>query len=248
GLYASNMISAPLTQSIGRILTRAVRIGYLERGAQGTSVTGFIFNSDTAVGSRLEGGADITYKWDGALNGDIGVSFVSNISDSQGMQSTGGPGAFTGFGMSTATDTLVHRVPGIDVHSKLNFKKFGFLAEYVSGLRPFAMQDMSFNGHGATPSAFNLEASYSFDLFNKPASFALGYGQSYQGLALNLAKNRYSGVFNISLFRNTIQSLEYRHDVNYGTGTTASGAGLPITSAGLGRHQDLLLFQMGVYF
>ena len=58
-----------------------------------------------------------------------------------------------------------------------------------------------------------------------------------------------SATLNAVIWKDTIESLEYRHDVNYGSGDTASGAGTAVTTGkALGRSSDLVTAQIGIYF
>jgi hypothetical protein len=116
---------------------------------------------------------------------------------------------------------------------------------------------MSYNGHGAKPSALDTEASYSFYAWSKPSSIGVGYGKSNQALSLNLPLARYSLVFNTSLWRNTLQSLEFRHDREYAasdTGNGPTGAETPTESctssvcSQTGKSDNAITAQFDYYF
>ena len=91
-----------------------------------------------------------------------------------------------------------------------------------------------------------------FKTFNKPASFALGYQWSKDTLALNLPEQRIAGVYNISIWKDTVESLEYRHDINFQQNQYANGAAPSgFTNANTispGGSADTLLLQLGVFF
>jgi hypothetical protein len=80
----------------------------------------------------------------------------------------------------------------------------------------------------------------------------LGYQWSKDALALNLPQQRISGVFNISIWKDTVESLEYKHDVDYNIYQFANGAapvgGVNATTYGTGRSGDTVSAQIGVYF
>ncbi len=71
-------------------------------------------------------------------------------------------------------------------------------------------------------------------------------------MALNLPARRVSGVFNISIWKDTVESLEYRHDMDYGRSQYANGASAPgltnNNTYGTGGSGDSVLAQIGVYF
>ncbi|OYV53710.1 MAG: hypothetical protein B7X00_01885, partial [Legionella sp. 21-45-4] len=125
-------------------------------------------------------------------------------------------------------------------------------AEWVSAMKAFHVDDLSYNGHGALPSAIQLEAGMTFVSFDKPSSVAISYQSSHESLALNVAEYRISGVYNISFWKDTVESLEYRHDIDYNRQQFANGAA-PVgqvnqNTVGSGHCADTVLIQLGVYF
>ena len=108
------------------------------------------------------------------------------------------------------------------------------------------------NGQGARPQAGQLEASVTFKMFKKPASFGLGYQWSKETLALNIPAQRFAGVFNISIWKDTVESLEYRHDWYFPQNQYANGAApmgvVNMNTISPGGATDTLLAQIGVYF
>ena len=72
--------------------------------------------------------------------------------------------------------------------------------------------------------AIQGELGMTFHLFDKPASIGAGYQWTSQALALNLPLSRVSAVFNLSYWKDTIESIEYRHDTDYGGMQYANGA------------------------
>lgn len=111
---------------------------------------------------------------------------------------------------------------------------------------------MSFNGQGARPQAAQAELGMTFMAFNRPASIGVGYQWTKEALALNLPKQRYIGVFNISIWKDTVESIEYRHDIDYGLTQFANGAAPPglvnLPTLGTGKSADTVSAQIGVYF
>ena len=114
--------------------------------------------------------------------------------------------------------------------------------------------DLTFNRGGATPSAWQAEASYRTKLFDVPTSFAIGYGETTQALAFNLPQKRFLAAINMAIWRDTIETLEYRHDINYPVGTMAAGRGITglltpvVTGGALGHTSDTITAQLGLYF
>lgn len=255
GRYSSAMISSPITLALARTKTRPFIFGYKSQEEQGPYASTYAFVSDTTLGHSGVGGVNLGYTiHQGVLTGDVGAGLIGSIADSQGMQDTGSaPGTtFGGFGSLTNGNELVGKIPGLNVHGNLSFDRYSLTAEWVGVSRAFRPQDLSFNGQGARPAAAQLEGGVTFMAFNKPASMALGYQWSKDTLALNLPERRISGVFNISIWKDTVESLEYRHDIDFSSNTFANGAAAPgstnANTIGTGKVADTLIAQIGVYF
>lgn len=249
GQYSSNMVSSPMTKTLGRTQVRAAMFGYAPETDNSLFGTVFAYNSDTTGGNSGAGGANLAYQYgNDNINGNIGVSWESNIADSGGMQDTGGSdGQFAGFGSSSATEAI-SQVPGVDVHGLFNIGAYSFLGEYVSAAQSFEEADLSYNNTGAQPQALAVEGAYTFDFFSKPAAFALGYSSTDEALALQLPKQRFSAVLNVSWWRDTVESLEYRHDIDYSSSDTAGGIGSTVATTGTGKSSDTLSALLAVYF
>ena len=110
---------------------------------------------------------------------------------------------------------------------------------------------MTYGGRGALPAALHTEIDYTWHTGKLPWTLGVAYGQTWEALALNLPKNSYWVLLSTSIWKGTIEGIEYRHDVNYPiqAGNSASGAGgLPVPSANVGGTRNLVTFQIGVYF
>ncbi|MGQ3889574.1 LbtU family siderophore porin [Legionella sp. CNM-1927-20] len=255
GKYASSMISAPLTMSLARTKTRPFILGYKSQRDSGPYAAAYGFVSDTTLGHDGVGGVNLGYIL-GAGNflGEIGAGLIGSLNDSQGMQINGSPPftTFGGFGSPTNGSEAVKKVNGLNLHGNVSFDRYTVTAEWVGAGRAFRSQDLSYNGQGAKPQALQLETGMTFRAFDKPASVAIGYQWSKEALALNLPKQRISGVFNISIWKDTVESIEYRHDIDYGVNNYANGAAPPgiinANTFGTGRTSDTVVAQIGVYF
>lgn len=265
GAYLSNMITDPLTQDLGQIKARTILLGYQEQGNQGLYAQAFTYNGDVNLSANNDtlnsGGGNIGYSYNATnWNYDIGGSVDANLADSIFMQDTLAPAtmpdgspAFGGFSEINADDVIHKRVPAYDLHGSLGVGDWGLVAEFLQATTDFDPQDLSFDGHGAKPSALNIELSYNFTTFDRPSAITAGYGQSKQALALNIPEQRFIAVYNISIWKDTVEAIEFRHDINYKSQDTATGVGLPInfTMGGnnsLGGSVNAVTFQTGIYF
>lgn len=260
GRYSSSMISDPLTKLVGRTKARALSFGFMKHldSANDINLSAFVFRGPSRTSEQNHGlrnyGADVAYTftqphWNVAL----GTSYIRNLADSLGMQSNGSHGehVFAGFATNNETEIL-QPVAGWDIYSHLSVGPIHLKAEYVTALSAFYANTLSFgpdnNRHGAQPKAFSTELGYDFSIYNRPSTFAIGYSQSQEALALLLPQQRYSATLSTSLWRDTIQSLEFRHDVDYSSCDTATGGSgfEPIT--GTGHIANTVTLQFGLYF
>ncbi len=258
GQYNNAMLSSPLTRTIFRTNTRAVVLGYSQSGlfAQAYGFHGVTHTGNS--NNKNEWGLNIGYNnpKDEKVAYGFGVGYINDVADSQGMEITGNTTItqFQGFASVNTTtgvpsNALQHTVPGFDVHAHIGAGHFNFYGEYITSTRHFAPIDMSYNYNGAEPAAMHTEADYSTTWWAKPVTLGLAYGRSWQALALLVPKNSFTVVGNISIWKDTIESLEYRYDQNYGSTTRATGGGRPAPIFGTSnRNQNIVTLQFGVYF
>lgn len=255
GRFSSAMVSSPLPMRLARTKSRPFILGYKSQTEPGPFAAVYGFKSETTDGHSGVGGINLGYRLkSGDLTGEIGTSYIGSIADSEGMQLTGSPPGttFGGFGSPSNGSEAVHKVPALGFHGTISYNQYNFTAEWIGATQSFSPQDLSFNGQGAKPTAGQLELGVTFKVFSKPSSLAAGYQWSQQTLALNMPARRFSGVFNISIWKDTVESLEYRHDIDFKSYQFANGAA-PVGSSnentiGTGRSSDALIAQIGVYF
>jgi hypothetical protein len=256
GRYSSSMVSAPLTLNLARTKTRPFILGYKSQGPSGPFAATYLYRSDTNLGKSGVGGVNLGYSLlYRDITGEIGASFISSIADSAGMQNTAPrprTGNFGGFGSLLNGNEGVRKTEAVDVYGNIGYDRFNFAAEWVGVTRAFRPQDLSFNGRGAKPQALQTEIDMTFIAFNKPASIGVSYQWSKDTLALNLPQQRIVGVFNISIWKDTVESIEYRHDMDYSQSQFANGAapigGINTPTIGTGHAADTVSAQIGVYF
>jgi len=268
GNYNSFLYTDPINKTIFRTEARPILVGWGLPSGPGFSAAAYTFAGNTrtgtimpnpsgigVVGDRSENdqinrfGLDSTYSFNltSTTSANLGASYINNVADSLGMQSTGG-NTFEGFSDTTGDQVLAHKVPGGDLRGQIAFSQLTFIGEYTTALRDFNRANLSFNGRGAKPSAYHLEGIYFFNMLDgKPTSFALGYDHSYQSLALNVPEQRIAAALNLAYWRNTMATLEFRHDMNYSSGDTASGNLSSVITPG-GANSNAITAVFSVYF
>jgi hypothetical protein len=258
GQYSSAMISDPFTKTLGRTKARALELGFSKQfnDENDLNLSTYIFRgpSRTSIDNRglRNYGVNAEYiftkpKW----NIDIAGSYIRNIADSLGMQHNGnnGPNNFAGFATNNNTEIL-NPVSGLDARGTLSIAAFSITAEYVTASRSFSQTVLSFDNQGAKPSAFHAEAAYKFNVLERPSAVIIGFDQSKDALGLLIPKKRYIATVSTSIWKDTIESLEFRHDIDYNATDIAygqSGLGLnPIN--GTGKSGSTITLQVGLYF
>lgn len=264
GVYSTTMVSSPLTKLLARTQARAINIGYQQQTSNALYGAIYAFKGDShgsATGRINNGGLNVGYRLHtGPFSEDFGAGVIANIADSQLMQNTDNQsaGLFGGFG-ATGTCTggvngacgnehLVHRVPAYNLRGKFSLgSTVDVIAEFITASTKFNPNDMMISSHGARPRAFHGEAIYSFQAFAHPTSLGAAYGQTTDGLALGLPAKRYSLALNTSIWRNTLESLEVRHDIDYSGHVTSFGS-LVAGPTGTGRSDNVVTAQIDLYF
>jgi outer membrane murein-binding lipoprotein Lpp len=258
GRYSSMMLTAPVTQSLGRTKSDTMIVGVSKDGFYGSA---FAYSGYRTTGSAAikQGGVDAgyTYKFTNPHDAiTVGASLESNIADSQGMQSTGMSNTvytgFNGFGNSSTSNNTLFNVPAISAYTTLALGHWTANAEFMSATRAFNANDLSFarsggSLRGARVRALHLELNYMIQHGKTPITLGAAYGQTWEALALNLPRYSLTADVQTSLLRNTLETIEYRHDWNYSTGMSGQGRGSAVQN-GLGGSGNTVLGQIGIYF
>lgn len=267
GSFSTYDISNPFNKTLFRTKGRPVVLGYNSTAPTGldasiygyrgdartgsaTAVNNAIANDTTANTSIInQFGADTVYHFVlGSANIGLGGSLINNVSDSGGMQSTGlSSTEFEGFGEDSGSEVIRHKVPGADLRFDMNAHPIELIGEYTTATQAFNAQDLSYNGHGAQPSASHFEGDYKFKVYNRPSTVTLAYDQSSEALALGVPQRGYTLSATTSIFRNTLLSLELHHYINYSEDDTGSGNNSTPFNLGGGSSNGILA-QLDAYF
>ncbi len=263
GSFATYEITDPFNKIMFRTKGRPLVVGYNSTQSTGLDASAYIFKGDVHTSSEdniddpsenssllNQFGGDLTYHFNvGSTSVGVGGSVINNVSDSNGMQFTGfDDDRFEGFGASSEDEVVKHNVPGADLRFDISAASgLEWIAEYATATESFSPEDLTFNGHGARPSSLHAEGDYHFVMLRKPTTFTLAYDQSAQALALNIPQYGYTAAMSLSWFKNTLESLELHHYVNYSSDDTASGNG-GVVFTPPGRNQNEIIAQIDAYF
>lgn len=246
GRYSSLMITSPVTSELGRTRAQALTIGYQQtkKNSLHAEVYGYqeLASNLARSNQNNQWGMDVGYEFNTGvrlrISGEVGMSFISNLSDSQKMQTT----------VFLHDETLHHTVQAIDFYGSLTIDPIVFITEYIGALRSFDITDVCCAQDNRL-TAFHTEVSYTFHTNSKSSSIGLGYDHTTQALALVLPQNRYSVFYNFNIWQNTNFTLEYRHDVNYLQNVTnASTLIHQSISTDLGKSDNVITAQFNLCF
>jgi len=215
------LIDAPLTLSLGETREKAILVGF-ERS--GVSMAAYFFNGDVderGYEDHIEDfGFDINYSYklllgqheryvkgtkfeiepENCINFLAGVSYISNLADSDGLTEAIG-------------SEVIDYIPGFAAYLRTEYCGYFFEAEYMVALDAFDMSELSSGKSGAKPSVWNFEVGFNYNWWRN-LEVALKYAGSDEAEGLGFPKSRYGINFNQELFDGVTASVGYIHD-NY---------------------------------
>ncbi|HPE78593.1 MAG: LbtU family siderophore porin [Chromatiaceae bacterium] len=221
GTYETNLVSDPLTLEIGETRETAI-VGGIESGGFVGGL--YVFNGDLARRGEDQidaFGAFAGFSHEGENHGfAVNLGYISDIGDADGLQDT------IQDNINIAVVDYDDHVAGVTLDAKVTTGPFTFIAEYTTAVDSFQANELAFNAAGAQPSAFNIEAGYSFTLVGRDATVAVAYQETDEAVALGLPEKRVAVALSVDVMENTALSFEWAHDDDYSAadgGTGASG-------------------------
>ena len=205
GRFESHFISDPLTLQLGETRESAVvgcfRNDWLELSLGAFNGDIDKTGTDNHIGSYVGSGIFILPKEIiSGLDFSGGVSFLSNIADSNGLQEVG-----TG----VSGPTLQEHISGFSAFLSASFMdRFCLEAEYLGATERFKPGELSFDGGQALrPKAWNSEVAYKV---TEGLEFAVRYEGS-DDCGNFLPKEQYGGALIYRLLENTSLGFEFLH-------------------------------------
>ncbi|MEJ2765920.1 LbtU family siderophore porin [Photobacterium sp. MCCC 1A19761] len=224
GVYDTQMVSSPLTSDVGETRETAFLTGVAQRDFYASV---FLFN-----GSNKKEGKEHLNNWGVqvglATETDNIVliselSYINDIGDSDNLQDV------------LRSQNVNDYTDGWNGFAKAISGPWTVIGEYTATLSGFESNVLTFNFHGAKPSAWNLELGYQFFLGQFGATAAFGYQGTREALPLELPEERLLAALSVDVLDNTAISLEWARDQDYeiaegGTGESASTITLQVAA------------------
>ena len=229
GVFETNLISDPLTLEIGETRESAIVISY-----DGDLYASFyMFNGDVKEAGGDDSidsmGFNLGYAFEGeSINLDVGVSYISNIKDSDGLGDS-----IIGY-REEINDTTPNSFPapeevdeytaGFGGHMILGWGSMIFIGEFVAAMDDFAVDEIS--NVKRKPSATNLEFAYGVS-----DDFVVALAiQNSVDLAGYVPESRFLLGMSYQIDEATSVALEFASDSDYGTSDGGTGESTTTTT------------------
>jgi len=215
GGFDSDMNTSPLTKKLGETKESAALLG---AAWSDFTVEGFVYNGD----SQKTGTDDKIDQWGVAFNfateGDhsaysAGASYLRNIADSDPLTT----------GLGNNATTLNGYISGIEGHAAATYRNITLRGGYLTATKSFQTGELAFNGTGAKPSAWNLEAAFATSINDKDLTIAATVQGTEQALALSLPETRLGGTVSLGVAESAALTFEYLRDKDYSTSDGGTG-------------------------
>jgi hypothetical protein len=209
GGYGSDMNTSPLTKKVGETNEAAVLLG---AAWSDFKVEGYVYNGD----SQKAGTDDKIDQWGVAFGfataGDhsaysAGAGYLRNIADSSPLTT----------GLGNNATALNGYVSGLEAHAAATYRSITLRGGYLTATKSFQTGELAFNGAGAKPGAWNLEAAYATSINNRDLTFAATVQGTKQAVALGLPETRLGGTVTLGVDESAAVTFEYLRDRDYGT-------------------------------
>jgi hypothetical protein len=222
GQFETFLLSDPLTLEIGEERERAVRVGVSQETWFGR-IYAYDSRKPSAAGS-ISWGGDLGFerKANGHLL-EAAISAIGNLGGARRLQGWITPG------------TLQADVPAWSSHIGVHRAGWHLLASWLETLKAFDGSELSFNGAGARPRAWQLEIAREFGSKERKWVAAVSYQESADALSLEFPRRRLSIGLSKELGAHTHVGLEWIVDRDYaaavgGTGREAQGLAAKFTA------------------
>ncbi len=215
GGFDTDLSSDPLTQSLGEVKEAAVLGGV---AYEGMALEAYLYNGDTQKAGESDRidqfGLAASYGGEaGDVAYNVGAGYINNMADSDALTDTLG-------GNATAINKYVS---GVDVHGDVSFSNITLRAGYMTALKSFQPGEVAFNGQGAKPAAWHVEAAYAMPILGHDTTFAATAQGTKEALALGLPEQRYGAAVTVGIVEHFSITGEFLHDEDYSVSEGGTG-------------------------
>lgn len=200
GDFDTSMSSDPLTLELAETKEVAVLVGAV-LGNFTFEAYGFNGDTDEAGSEDHFDQFGVTARFDADLDGiGIGVAggYLNNISDSDAISDA----------LGASASMLDDYVGAFEARAYLSAGAVSLFGAYMRATDDFTMTELPFDGGGARPGAWHVEAALTCELFDRETVFAATWQGTQDALALELPEHRVGGAVTVALFDYTSLTAE----------------------------------------
>ena len=200
GVYDTNLVSDPLTLELGETGEVSLVLGG-EAGRLNWTVFAFDGDNTPEGDDHIEGlGAALGFAVEGeASEFGADVAWINHIGDSDTLGDVA---------------KFADQVAGMSASARGRVGPASVLIEHVAALDPLEAED--FDGSGAEPSAWMVEAAYDFALGDRDATVAVGHQGTDEAEALDLPETRTLVGISVGVAENIGLGVEWAQSDGYG--------------------------------
>ena len=226
GNLETHMISDPLTLGLAEAQEKAAQLNF-ESGILKGAV--YVFNGTTQekVDDKIDhygANVGIAQKSENSLSYDLGISYINDIGDTDGVSAALG-------GTATSGITNYDYVDAMGGHINLAVSGISLYVEYLT-----ALDDLN-DGDNLKIQAWNTELGYTFKASGQEMTFAVGYQGTKESVILGLPETRYLLGFSMGIYENTTLAVEYARSEDY-----------ELKEGGTGENADNFTVQLAIKF
>lgn len=226
GNFTSNMLSDPVTLTLGETRAEVIQLGVeMESGFYGSA---YVFNGDVeeskgsgymaSENNHIDNyGLNLGYTMENDdFSLDLGAGYINNIATSGSLSEL-----VDGNALCAGDGCIKDYIGGLSLYAIATFGQFNLIGEYVTALEAYNAGEISdVNSDRLKPKAWNFEGAYNFDLAGKEATIALGYQKTKDMYLLDTKitdffEKAWFASISVGIIDNTTLAAEWKHSQAY---------------------------------
>lgn len=221
GVFDTQLISDPLTQEMGEAFENIILFD-IESGAVNAGM--YFFNGDIQDGGNTTNsfGAFVNYGMTSSVSEfTASLGYLNNIGDADGISTA----------VNDNGGNLAEHVAGIFVALHYSSGLLTLSGEYISASDDFEVNTLASTSEAASPSAYNLEAAYSFTLSGQKTTMAIAFQGTDEAEAIGMAETKKLLGLSMGVMKNMHMGFEVSSEEDY-----------------VGEKTDMMTAQLAVEF